>query len=42
MEKWAGCPGECVAGPCTGRWLMPVAVEERDGQVLLTKEVQNV
>ena len=34
--------GECVAGPCTGRWLMPVAVEERDGQVLLTKEVQNV
>lgn len=34
--------GICVMGPCTGKRLIPVAVEERDGQVLLTKEIQNV
>ena len=25
--------GRCIAGPCAGARLMPVAVEERDGQV---------
>lgn len=28
--------GYCVAGPCRGRRLVPVAVEERDGGVFLT------
>lgn len=28
--------GLCVAGPCQGRSLQPVAVEERDGNIYLT------
>ena len=27
--------GECVAGPCAGAWLTPVAIEERDGGLWL-------
>jgi nitrite reductase/ring-hydroxylating ferredoxin subunit len=27
--------GECVSGPCTGDFLRPIAIELRDGQVLL-------
>ncbi|WP_028240354.1 Rieske (2Fe-2S) protein [Stutzerimonas azotifigens] len=27
--------GECVAGPCSGRFLQPLAVEERDGAIRL-------
>ncbi len=34
--------GVCVMGPCAGKRLTPVAVEEYDGQVLLTKATQNV
>ena len=34
--------GVCVMGPCPGKRLVPVDVFERDGQVLLTKEVQHV
>ena len=34
--------GECVAGPCTGKRLVPVAVEERGGQVLLIKDIHDV
>ena len=34
--------GVCVQGPCPGKRLKPVAIEERDGQVLLMKEIQNV
>ena len=30
--------GVCVLGPCAGKRLTPVAIEERDGQVLLLKE----
>jgi nitrite reductase/ring-hydroxylating ferredoxin subunit len=30
--------GVCVQGPCPGKRLKPVAVEERGGQVLLLKE----
>lgn len=30
--------GMCVMGPCKGKRLVPVAVEERDGQILLLKE----
>lgn len=28
--------GECVAGPCRGDTLRPIAVEVRDGEVILT------
>lgn len=31
--------GECVAGPCNGKRLTPLPVEERGGQVILTKEI---
>ncbi len=35
--------GVCVMGPCPGKRLQPVAVEERDGQVfLLLKEAHYV
>jgi nitrite reductase/ring-hydroxylating ferredoxin subunit len=35
--------GDCVMGPCRGKRLIPVAVEERDGQViLLSKETHDV
>lgn len=34
--------GVCVQGPCRGKRLTPVAVEERDGQILLVKEPQHV
>jgi len=34
--------GVCVQGPCRGKRLTPVAVEERDGQILLVKETQHV
>ncbi len=34
--------GVCVQGPCPGKRLKPVAVEERGGQVLLLKETQHV
>lgn len=34
--------GVCVQGPCPGKRLKPVAIEERDGQILLIKEIQNV
>ena len=34
--------GVCVRGPCPGKRLTPVAVEERDGQILLLKETQHV
>ena len=34
--------GVCVMGPCRGKRLTPVAVEERDGQILLVKEIQHV
>lgn len=35
--------GVCVQGPCPGKRLIPVAVEERGGQVLLLhKETQHV
>ena len=35
--------GVCVMGPCRGKRLQPVAVEERDGQVvLLLEEAQYV
>ncbi len=34
--------GLCVQGPCPGKRLKPVSVEERDGQVLLVKETQYV
>lgn len=33
--------GLCVMGPCPGKRLEPVAVIERDGQILLMKEIQN-
>ena len=33
--------GVCVTGPCPGKRLTAVAIEERDGQVLLMKEIQN-
>ena len=34
--------GVCVQGPCSGKRLQAVAIEERDGQVLQTKEFNNV
>lgn len=34
--------GLCVQGPCRGKRLMPVAVEERDGCILLMKETEHV
>jgi nitrite reductase/ring-hydroxylating ferredoxin subunit len=34
--------GLCVQGPCPGKRLKPVAIEERDGLVLLMKEIQYV
>ncbi len=34
--------GVCVQGPCAGKRLIPVAVEERDGHILLVKETQHV
>ena len=34
--------GLCVQGPCPGKQLKPVPVEERDGRVLLVKEIQYV
>ena len=33
--------GVCVQGPCPGKRLKPIAIEERDGQVYLMKEIQN-
>jgi nitrite reductase/ring-hydroxylating ferredoxin subunit len=33
--------GACVMGPCRGKRLTPVAVEERDGQILLLKDTQH-
>ncbi len=30
--------GLCVMGPCAGKRLTPVAITERDGQILLLKE----
>lgn len=34
--------GVCVAGPCSGKRLISLAVEERDGQIVLLKEAQHV
>jgi len=34
--------GLCVQGPCPGKRLTPVAVEERDGRILLVKESHHV
>lgn len=34
--------GLCVQGPCPGKRLWPVKVEERNGQVLLIKESHHV
>ncbi len=34
--------GLCVQGPCPGKQLKPVLVEERDGRVLLAKESHHV
>lgn len=34
--------GVCVRGPCAGKRLTAVAVEERDGQILLVKEIRHV
>ena len=34
--------GLCVQGPCPGKRLKSIAVEERDGQILLMKEAQYV
>lgn len=34
--------GLCVLGPCKGKRLTPLAVEERDGQILLMKESPHV
>ena len=34
--------GVCVQGPCKGKRLTRVAVEERDGKILLVKEAQHV
>ncbi|HTE14704.1 MAG TPA: Rieske 2Fe-2S domain-containing protein [Burkholderiales bacterium] len=34
--------GVCVMGPCKAKRLTSVAVEERDGQILLLKETQYV
>lgn len=34
--------GLCVQGPCPGKRLKPVPVEERDGRVLLVKETHYV
>lgn len=34
--------GLCVQGPCRGKRLTPVAVEERDGQILLVEDTHHV
>lgn len=34
--------GVCVQGPCRGKSLQAVAIEEHDGQVFLMKEFKNV
>jgi nitrite reductase/ring-hydroxylating ferredoxin subunit len=34
--------GLCVQGPCPGKRLTPLAVEERDGNILLVKEPLHV
>jgi nitrite reductase/ring-hydroxylating ferredoxin subunit len=34
--------GLCIQGPCPGKRLQPVSVEERDGQILLLKESHHV
>jgi nitrite reductase/ring-hydroxylating ferredoxin subunit len=34
--------GVCVLGPCKGKRLTRLAVEERDGQILLVKETPHV
>jgi nitrite reductase/ring-hydroxylating ferredoxin subunit len=34
--------GLCIQGPCPGKRLTTVAVEERDGQILLLKEIHHV
>jgi nitrite reductase/ring-hydroxylating ferredoxin subunit len=34
--------GACVMGPCKGKRLTPVAVEERDGQILLIEDARHV
>ncbi|MBM3343762.1 MAG: Rieske 2Fe-2S domain-containing protein [Betaproteobacteria bacterium] len=34
--------GVCVAGPCAGKRLTPLSVEERDGQIVLLKEAHHV
>ena len=34
--------GWCVQGPCPGKRLKPVPVEECDGRILLMKETQHV
>ena len=33
--------GVCVMGPCKGKRLTPVAIEERDGQIFLIEEKQH-
>lgn len=35
---FAPSDGHCVAGPCRGASLRPIAVRERDGQVVLTQD----
>jgi nitrite reductase/ring-hydroxylating ferredoxin subunit len=34
--------GHCRSGPCAGRGLTPIKVEERDGQVFLTDQSSNM
>jgi nitrite reductase/ring-hydroxylating ferredoxin subunit len=34
--------GVCVLGPCKGKRLASLAVEERDGQIFLVKETRHV
>lgn len=34
--------GACVLGPCKGKRLTPVAVEERDGHIILVKGKRHV
>ena len=34
--------GVCVQGPCVGKQLTPLTVEERDGQIFLLKETHHV
>jgi len=33
--------GVCVMGPCKGKRLTPLAIEERDGRVLLVKDTRH-